>query len=135
MLMVTVPLYDEFEPSNVIEKMELETKHPMLWEKLQNHMPELETKKEPKDRKNFFNMLNTLKPRIVDKMVDHAKEESIVKSKIDDEITVIPELRNIFTNPYSLIGHKGRSILNYRKGHKTTKVKYKDRKKYDLKFN
>ena len=115
--------------------MELETKHPLLWEKLQNYMPELETKKEPKDRKFFFNMLNTLKPNVVDKMVHNAKEDRIIKSKIDDEITVIPELRSIFTNPYSFIGHKGRSILNYRKGHKTTKNKYKDRKKYDLKFN
>ena len=31
MLMVTVPLYEEFEPQNVIEKMELETKFPKLW--------------------------------------------------------------------------------------------------------
>ena len=61
-------------------------------------MPELEKKKVPKDRKNFFDMLNTLKPRVVDKMVDNAKEERILKSKIDDEITVIPELKGIFTD-------------------------------------
>ena len=98
-------------------------------------MPELVTKKEPKDRTFFFNMLNTLKPHVVERMVHNAKEERILKSKIDDEITVIPELKGIFTDPLSLIGHKGRSILNYRKGHKTTKAKYKDRTKYELKFN
>ena len=31
---VTVPLYGEFEPKNVIEKMELETKYPSLWKAL-----------------------------------------------------------------------------------------------------
>jgi len=68
-------------------------------------MPELETKKEPKDRKKIFDMLNTPKPNVVDKLVNNAKEDRIAKSKIDYEITVIPDLRSIFTDPYSLIGH------------------------------
>ena len=44
-------------------------------------------------------------------MVYHAEEARISKSKIEDEITVIPEFRDIFTDKYSLIGRKGRSIL------------------------
>jgi len=45
-----VPLYDEFEPKNVIEKLKLETENKEVWYALQLYMPELETKKEPKDR-------------------------------------------------------------------------------------
>ena len=135
MKFVTVPFYDELEPKNVIEKMNLEKDYGLIWNSLKNFMPELETKKVPKDRKFFFDMLNTLKPHVVDRMVHNAKEELIIKSKIDDEITVIPELRGIFNDPLSLIGNRGRSILNYRKGHKSTKGKYNDRKKYELKFN
>ena len=47
---VEVPLYDEFEPKNVIEKLKLETENKEIWYALQLYMPELETKKEPKDR-------------------------------------------------------------------------------------
>ena len=35
-------------------------------------MPELENKKEPKDRKFFYDILNTLQDGVVDKMVYHA---------------------------------------------------------------
>ena len=45
-----MPLYDEFEPKNVIEKMKLETENKGIWNKLQLYMPELKKKKEPKDR-------------------------------------------------------------------------------------
>jgi len=79
--------------------MKLETDYKDLWELLKHYMPELKRKKkEPKDRAFFFNILNTLSDRVVDKMVYHAEEARISKSKIEDEITVIPEFRDIFTD-------------------------------------
>ena len=45
-----MPLYDEFDPKNVIETMKLETDYKDLWESLKLYMPELKKKKEPKDR-------------------------------------------------------------------------------------
>ena len=98
-------------------------------------MPELVEKKEPQDRSFFFNVLNTLKDGIVDKMVFNAEKERQYKSKIDDEITVVPELRCMFTDPLSLIGSKGRTILEFRKKHKAKKRVFKKRKKYELKFD
>ena len=74
-------------------------------------MPELKKSKIPKDRKFFFDVLNTLKPNVVTKMVFNAKEARILKSKIDDEITVIPELKSIFTDELSLIRSRCRSLL------------------------
>ena len=74
-------------------------------------MPELKKSKIPKDRKFFFDVLNTLKPNIVNKMVFNAKEARLPKTKIDDEITVIPELKSIFTDELSLIGRRGKSLL------------------------
>ena len=38
---VEVPLYDEFEPKNVIEKMKLETENKGIWNALLCYMPEL----------------------------------------------------------------------------------------------
>ena len=74
-------------------------------------MPELKKSKIPKDRKFFFNVLNTLKPRVVDKMIFNANEARVPKTKIDDEITVIPELKSIFTDKLSLIESRDRSLL------------------------
>ena len=74
-------------------------------------MPELKKSKIPKDRKFFFNVLNTLKPRVVDKMIYNAKEARVTKTKIDDEINVIPRLKSIFTDELSLIGRRGKSLL------------------------
>ena len=91
--------------------MNLEKDFPTIWKSLQNYMPELKSSKFPKDRKFFFNILNTLKPRVVDKMIYNAKEARVPKTKIDDEITVIPELKSIFTDELSLIGSRGRSFL------------------------
>ena len=74
-------------------------------------MPELKKSKIPKDRKFFFNVFNTLKPNIVNKMVFNAKEARLPKTKIDDEITEILELKSIFTDELSLIGRRGKSLL------------------------
>ena len=45
-----MPLYDEFDPKNVIEKMKLDTKNKEIWNALLCYMPELRKRKEPKDR-------------------------------------------------------------------------------------
>ena len=44
-------------------------------------------------------------------MVYNANEARVPKTKIDDEITVIPELKSIFTDELSLIGRRGKSLL------------------------
>ena len=38
--------------------------------------------------------------------------------KLEDEIEILPEFRDIFTNKYSLLGSKGKTILELRKKHK-----------------
>ena len=44
-------------------------------------------------------------------MIKNAKMNRDEKSDIKPEITCAPELRDIFTNEYSLLGSKGRTIL------------------------
>ena len=56
---VEVPLYDEFQPSNVIEQLKLNKKK-KIWKMLTKMMPELNIKNEPKDLTFFYNILNTL---------------------------------------------------------------------------
>ena len=53
--------------------------------------------------------------------------------KIDDEIEVIPEFRDIFTGKYYLLGNKGRTIKELRTDHKAKKKKYAKRKTFDIK--
>ena len=53
--------------------------------------------------------MNTVKANCVDKIVYNAikQREDKVKAKIANEITVIPEFRQIFTDELSLIGSEG----------------------------
>ena len=57
------------------------------------------------------------------------------KSRIENEITVAPEFRDIFTNKFSLLGSKGRTIKEMRTDHKPKKIQYKKRKQYEVKFD
>ena len=78
----------------------------------------------PKDRTFFFNILNTLEHRIVDKFVYNSIKLRETKPSIPNEITIVPELRDIFTDEYSLIGNKGRMINVFRNKHKPHPKKY-----------
>ena len=51
---------------------------------------------------------------------------------IPNEIEVLPEFRDIFTDKYSLIGNKGRMINVFRTKHKSNPKKYIGRKKFKL---
>ena len=68
---VHVPHYDELKPSNVIEQLSLK-KSEKMWNKLLSYCPELKYKSSPKDRDFFYNILNTLWPKIVEKLVYNA---------------------------------------------------------------
>ena len=57
---------------------------------MKKYCPELEYKDEPKDREYFFNLLNTLEPNCIDKMMRNARLNRIFSSGIDDKIEVIP---------------------------------------------
>ena len=54
---VTVPMYDECKPQEVIEKLNLKSNDDFL-----SYCPEVMWKNEPKDREFFFNVVNTLYP-------------------------------------------------------------------------
>ena len=70
---IDVPLYDELQPTNIIKKMKLKEKDQTeTWKVLLNFCPELEYKEHPKDRDFFFNVLNTLIPNCVTKMLYNA---------------------------------------------------------------
>ena len=108
---IDVPLYDELQPTNIIKKMKLKEKNEKeTWEVLMNFCPELEYKEHPKDRDFFFNVLNTIKPECVTKIVYNATMMRQTKSQIENEISVAPEFCDIFTNQYSFLGSKGRTI-------------------------
>ena len=89
MKIVTVDAYSELKPSNVIQEMELKTKQLDLYQEMKKYCPELQYKDEPKDREFFFNVLNTLEPNCVDKMVRNARLNRVYCSKKDDKIEVI----------------------------------------------
>ena len=71
--LVTVDTYSELTPSNVINEMELKTKRKELYSELKQYCPELEYKENPKDRDFFFNVLNTLEPNCIDRIVRNAR--------------------------------------------------------------
>ena len=71
-----VPTYDELAPDKIIEELNLR-KNETLWQKLLNFCPELEFKKNPKNRDFFFNILNFIQPNIVDKMLHNAIKKMI----------------------------------------------------------
>ena len=89
MKIVTVDTYSELKPSNVIQEMELKTKKLDLYQEVKKYCPELQYKDEPKDREFFFNVLNTLEPNCVDKMVRNTRLNRVYCSKKDDKIEVI----------------------------------------------
>ena len=108
---VDVPLYDELQPSNVIKQMKLKEKgKEESWKALLQYCPELSYKEQPKDRDFFYNVLNTIIPNCVTKIAYNAEVMRQTKSRIENEITVAPEFRDIFTNKFSLLGSKGRTI-------------------------
>ena len=113
---IDVPLYDELNPWNIIKRCKLQDDKE-LWKKLlvyipelSKHNPDVRNRNVPKDREFFFNVLNTLKKDYVNKIVYNAKLLRVPKIGISDEIKVLPELRDIFTDQYSLLGSKGRTI-------------------------
>ena len=66
---VHVPQFDELKPLNVLKKMNLQENNKTLYKKILNYCPEIKYRGYPKDREFFFNILNTIEPKIVDKMV------------------------------------------------------------------
>ena len=71
-LRVTVPLYDELKPRNVMYTLNFKENDPKIWELVLDLCPEITEKGIPKDREFFFNVLNTLKPNCMDKIVYNA---------------------------------------------------------------
>ena len=45
------------------------------------------------------------------------------KSKIENEIKIVPELRHIFTDPLSLLGNQGRTVKELKIDHKRKPAK------------
>ena len=84
---VTVTTYDELTPWNVIESCHLKSEKD-LWKKLLVYCPELKHKKNPKDRKFFFNILNTLKNDFVHKIVYNAHKARVKKGNLSELIDV-----------------------------------------------
>ena len=125
---VSVPLYDELRPSNVINAMKLKENYKEDWELLIDLCPELNYKNKPKDREFFFNVLNTLIPNSIDRIVRNSFINRQQKSKIEDEIEVAPRFRSIFTDELSILGSKGRTIKELRKDHREKKTTYNKRK-------
>ena len=105
-----------------------------LWPDLLNYCPELKFTKKPKDRCFFYNILNTISPKCVDKMVLNAMRNRQEKSKIENEISVIPFFRDIFTNDTSLLGNTGNVIKALRVDHKADRKSYTKRKRYNLSY-
>ena len=68
---IDVALYDELTPSNVIKSMKFKYQEE-TWKSLIEFCPELYYKEEPKDRDFFFNVLNTLIPHCVTRMLYNA---------------------------------------------------------------
>ena len=105
------------------------------WPDLLESCPELKHAKRPKDRAYFYNILNTIIPRCVDRMVFNAmKQCQEKKSKIENEIAVIPFFRDIFTDSTSLLGQSGHVIKALRVDHKLERKKYNARKQYKLTY-
>ena len=52
--------------------MQIEKNKPTTYKRLIEFCPELKDKKRPKDREFFYNILNTLIPKCVDRMVYNA---------------------------------------------------------------
>ncbi len=61
---VSVPQFEECTPEILIDKFNLKNNTTLL-----NYFPEIEYKHKPKDRDFFFNILNTLYPHTIEKMV------------------------------------------------------------------
>ena len=64
--------FPELKPENVISEVNLEKNDKQAWKKMLNYCPELQYRNRPKDREFFFNILNTVKLHIVDKMIQNA---------------------------------------------------------------
>ena len=132
-IFVDVPHYDELKPENVIETCYLK-KDKEIWNKLLNFCSELRERKYPKDRTFFYNVLNTIKPQFIDKIVLNAIDNREKKSDIPNEIKVGDFFRDMFTDSMSRIGSKGRVIKELRENHKEKPRKYKGRKKYKIMY-
>ena len=74
--MIFVPTFAEFAPYKFLEQTQLKVNDPTLWEQLLIYMPELADnstgKVQVKDRYFFYNILNTLKPNYLEKLVYEA---------------------------------------------------------------
>ena len=69
---VHVPQFDELKPQNVIIAMNLEKSESVIYKRIVQFCPEIKHTNKPKDREFFFNILNTLKEDLVDKLVFNA---------------------------------------------------------------
>ena len=81
-----------------------------------NYCPEISFK-HPADREFFYNILSTIFPHEVEKLVHDAILKREKEKDIPDEIVIIPEFRDIFTNENSILGHKGKTIQKLREKH------------------
>ena len=95
---VHVPHFEELKPSNVLKISQIEIKKAALYKRLLQFCPEIKENGKIKDRDLFFNILNTLLSKCVEKMVYHAFKSRDNKSEIANEIAVIPEFMGIFTD-------------------------------------
>ena len=69
---VHVPQFDELKPENVILAINLEKSDSTIYKRIVQFCPEIKYTNKPKDREFFFNILNTLKEALVDKLVFNA---------------------------------------------------------------
>ena len=131
---VSVPLYQDFKPENVLKKLNWQSKDKQKYGELLNFCPEIEYKGIPKDREFFFNVINTIDADIVQKMVLHGIEQRQKNPIIPDEMKIISKFQDIFTSSLSIIGNQGKCIQIMRYKHKSRHYKHKKRKRsFELK--
>ena len=112
----------------------LEKSDPVTYKIFLNFCPEIRERKRPKDRTFFYNVLNTIKKGFVDNIVMNAVLAREKKQNIPNEIKVADYFRDMFTDPMSFIGRKGKVIREMREKHKPKPRRYKGRKKFNIKM-
>ena len=119
-----MPNFDECCPKTLIAVKNLKSTSDII-----HYCPEITTRGYPKDREYFFNVLNTLHPHSIEKMVFDAVQKRKKEKDIKDEIKLLPEFRDIFTSKYSLLGKEGNTVQKLRVDHKKPPKKYNGKKK------
>ena len=124
---VTVPNFDECCPKKIIESKNLKQQKEIL-----QYCPEVYDRGYPKDREYFFNILNSIFPHSIEKMVFDAVQRRRKEKDIKDEIKLLPEFHDVFTSDYSLLGNQGKTIQKLRIDHKKPKRRYNGKRKFNL---